>query len=258
MSSEGLAERTRQHYETLIGEVGDDYINLRWRQNRVQRSHYRHTRFAVSHFFADRVGRVEHVIEVGCGPGTWTDICLEHAARVTLVDISKEMLDLVRARYQSLDRVAFVQSDFGGEMSRIDAQADVVFCARAFEYMVDKPRALDNARECLRPGGVLAIITKNPEWFDKRQLAKRGSGKRGPDDIQTDWMHWKQLKHLVATAGFERAEVYPVAIGSYERPFRSMLGVAVSDLVHLMIRGRRMRSLWDRLTESYLLVARRQ
>jgi SAM-dependent methyltransferase len=51
-----------------------------------------------------------HILEIACGPGTWTDQLARHAESVTAVDASPEMLALAAERVTS-DRVRFIQAN---------------------------------------------------------------------------------------------------------------------------------------------------
>ncbi len=64
------------------------------------------------------------VLELACGPGVWTGQLLRHAADVTAVDASAEMLALAAARVDD-DRVRFIQADLFGWVP--DRRYDVVF-----------------------------------------------------------------------------------------------------------------------------------
>jgi ubiquinone/menaquinone biosynthesis C-methylase UbiE len=64
------------------------------------------------------------VLELACGPGTWTGRLLRHATDVTAVDASSEMLGIVAARIGG-ERVRFVQADLFTWMP--DCRYDVVF-----------------------------------------------------------------------------------------------------------------------------------
>jgi 2-polyprenyl-3-methyl-5-hydroxy-6-metoxy-1,4-benzoquinol methylase len=64
------------------------------------------------------------VLELACGPGVWTRQLLRHAADVTAVDASREMLAVGATRVGS-ERVRFIQADlFSWEP---DSRYDVVF-----------------------------------------------------------------------------------------------------------------------------------
>jgi len=51
-----------------------------------------------------------HVLELACGPGTWTSVLLRYADTVTAIDGSSEMLALAR-RSVPEERVTFVEDD---------------------------------------------------------------------------------------------------------------------------------------------------
>ena len=55
-------------------------------------------------------GMAGDVLELACGPGTWTESLLRGAASLTAVDAAPEMLALARARVAD-ERVRFVQAD---------------------------------------------------------------------------------------------------------------------------------------------------
>jgi len=64
------------------------------------------------------------VLELACGPGTWTSQLLRHATDVTAVDASPEMLAIAAARVGD-DRVRFIQADLFTWVP--DRRYDVVF-----------------------------------------------------------------------------------------------------------------------------------
>src|SRR4051812_8324167 len=50
------------------------------------------------------------VLELACGPGTWTPLLLRHATTVTAVDAAPEMLAIASEATRS-ERVRFVEAD---------------------------------------------------------------------------------------------------------------------------------------------------
>jgi 2-polyprenyl-3-methyl-5-hydroxy-6-metoxy-1,4-benzoquinol methylase len=67
-----------------------------------------------------------HVLELACGPGTWTPRLLRHAASVTALDASPEMIALASTRVGAdAARVRFVCEDVFGWTP--DCRYDVVF-----------------------------------------------------------------------------------------------------------------------------------
>jgi SAM-dependent methyltransferase len=73
----------------------------------------------------DAFGPAGSVLELACGPGTWTGQLLRHARDVTAVDASPDMLAIAAARVPAGAPVRFVQADlFSWEPDR---RYDVVF-----------------------------------------------------------------------------------------------------------------------------------
>lgn len=65
-----------------------------------------------------------HVLELACGPGTWTPELLRHADSVTAVDAAPEMLRIAAGKVRD-ERVRFVQTDLFAWQPR--RRYDVVF-----------------------------------------------------------------------------------------------------------------------------------
>lgn len=99
------------------------------------------------------------VLELACGPGTWTPLLLRRASIVVAVDAAPEMLELARARVTAdRDRVQFVQADLFHWQP--DRRHDAVFMgfwlshvpwdrSAAFWQLVDR---------CLLPGGRVLFV----------------------------------------------------------------------------------------------------
>jgi trans-aconitate methyltransferase len=92
------------------------------------------------------------VLELACGPGTWTEQLLRHAASVTAVDASAEMIAIASTRVGE-ERVRFIQADLFGW--RPDRRYDVVFFGFWLSHVplerFDSFWSL--VAECLAPGG---------------------------------------------------------------------------------------------------------
>jgi 2-polyprenyl-3-methyl-5-hydroxy-6-metoxy-1,4-benzoquinol methylase len=97
------------------------------------------------------------VLELACGPGIWTRHLLRHAATVTAVDASPEMLAIASTRVDS-DRVHFVRANiFEWEP---DQRYDVVFFGFWLSHVplerFDSFWAL--VADCLEPGGRVFFV----------------------------------------------------------------------------------------------------
>lgn len=92
------------------------------------------------------------VLELACGPGVWTGQLLRHAADVTAVDASPEMLALAAARVPT-ERVRFIQADLF--TWRPDRRYDVVFFGFWLSHVPAERFApfWSLVADCLKPGG---------------------------------------------------------------------------------------------------------
>jgi SAM-dependent methyltransferase len=250
---EDINTRTRQYYDRLMSERGEKYLADRWQSEPVKRSHYAQTRRTIETFFSRVAGRPRRLLEIGCGPGTWSKICRANADEVTLLDISEEMLRIARSRLGD-NGFSYVCSDLLADGVKPTGDYHAVFSARALEYMRDKREAIRRIAGFLCSGGVAAVITKNPAWGDK--VADTLAGRMDEDRIQTDWIGWEQLAEYFRDAGFKDVAVWPAAIGSYRGLHRTRISAAWANLRHTLMNGRPMRIGWDAPTESYIITGK--
>lgn len=97
------------------------------------------------------------VLELACGPGTWTRQLLRHAESITAVDASAEMISIASARVDD-DRVGFVHADIFDW--RPAARYDVVFFGFWLSH-VPLERFEDFwslVGDCLRPEGRVLFV----------------------------------------------------------------------------------------------------
>ena len=97
------------------------------------------------------------VLELACGPGTWTPQLLRHAADVTAVDASAEMLAIASARVSD-ERVRFVSADLFGW--RPDRRYDVVFFGCWLSHVPAERFASfwELVADCLEPDGRVFFV----------------------------------------------------------------------------------------------------
>lgn len=92
------------------------------------------------------------VLELACGPGVWTPRLLRHAADVTAVDASAEMIAIAAARADS-ERVRFIQADLFSW--RPERRYNVVFFGFWLSHV--PPARFESfwslVAGCLAPGG---------------------------------------------------------------------------------------------------------
>ncbi len=254
------------HYNSLMKDLGGDYIHSRWGDSEIKRRHYRHTEDALRKALA-RVPSPGNVLEIGCGPAVWTPLFLGAATGATLLDISDEMLRKARARLEEweggrhADKVRYRCGDFI-ESEVPDGPFDTIVSSRAFEYMSDKPRFVQKCFDLLAPGGTLVLVTKNRDWRDLRKTKRDLRGvprERIPVGVamQLDLASWGETSAMFDSAGFRGVEAYPVIFGSYMRPFVWPGGLAVGDALQKMFAGSPITRAIDPVVESYLVAGRK-
>lgn len=97
------------------------------------------------------------VLELACGPGTWTSQLLRHARHVTALDASSEMLAIARARVGG-ERVRFGSADIFHW--RPDRRYDVVFFGFWLSHVPPERFASFWAlvAQCLKPDGRVFFV----------------------------------------------------------------------------------------------------
>jgi SAM-dependent methyltransferase len=106
------------------------------------------------------------VLELACGPGTWTAQLLRHAADVTAVDASPEMLAIASARVGE-ERVRFVSADLFHW--RPDRRYDVVFFGFWLSHVPPERFASfwSLVADCLKPDGRVFFVDDSYRTTDE-------------------------------------------------------------------------------------------
>jgi SAM-dependent methyltransferase len=97
------------------------------------------------------------VLDAGCGLGRFTEVCLNHGAKVVAVDLSGA-IDAAYANLRDRDGVFFIQADifrlpFRGETF------DLAYSWGVLHHTPDPPRAFQQLPPLVKPGGkVMAFV----------------------------------------------------------------------------------------------------
>ncbi|MDP2730996.1 MAG: methyltransferase domain-containing protein [Dehalococcoidales bacterium] len=258
-------EYVRESYNSLITKLDeDDYKNYRWFKNDVAFQQYLQTEVTIKSI--SELEKYRDILEIGCGPGTWTDILSKTSQNLVAVDISKEMINQATDNVKSKN-VSFVTGDFLDNSILSGKQFDAIYSIRAFEYFRSKEEAIKKAKSLLRPGGTVFIITKNPKYSAKviidilfrakiinsdsrwlpaniRNLVKTYSSK-----LHSDWIEVGQLRKIMEQEGFRSVQSYPAVIGI---GFSSRIWRLFTS-IHSKIYRRPLSPVLTPLMESYLI-----
>lgn len=101
------------------------------------------------------------VLELGCGTGRNTGWLAERASRVIAVDLSREMLEVARARI-SAPGVRFVRHDVTRGLPLADGAADLIVITLVLEHVEALAPVFESCARVLRPGGELFACELHP------------------------------------------------------------------------------------------------
>lgn len=99
------------------------------------------------------------VVEIGPGTGQATGSLLARGATVTAVEPGKNMAKFLHGKFAGNDALQVLNADF--EDAALPAGAyDLVFAATSWHWVDPNVRAV-KARDVLRPGGAVAVVSTN-------------------------------------------------------------------------------------------------
>lgn len=110
--------------------------------------------------------RDTRAVDVGCGPGPYTEELSRHAELVLGVDLSAGMLAEARARTHAGRFVASVAD--ASALPLGDTSVDVVLAAHMLYHVTDIDAAVAEFHRVLRPGGSLLVVLNGA--VDKQEM----------------------------------------------------------------------------------------
>lgn len=119
-------------------------------------------------FFQDDIRADDHVLDLGCGPGSMTlDLaCLARDGRVVGVDASAEQIIEARrgAAAAGWPAIEFLTAS-AYELPFPDFSFDRVFCHALMEHLSDPLRALRETWRVLKPGGLIGVCSPDADGW---------------------------------------------------------------------------------------------
>jgi SAM-dependent methyltransferase len=204
-----------EFYDKKVRNKTITYEFQRWKDNELRKRDYDQTRNTIEYHLKNI--KCFSLLEIGCGPGTWTKIIRDKAQLFTVLDISSEMIALAK---QSLARrnIEYICGDFQEGSLMKGRQFDVIFSSRAFEYMEAKERISKITFDLLHDRGRAYIITKNP--FSMYRLLDRIIMKFRKRASDSDRLHVGQIspflfRRLLEKVGFTKIKLFPVIFDFY-------------------------------------------
>jgi SAM-dependent methyltransferase len=210
----------QQGIQRVYDEASTYYRNLRWEKDRLTRFERDLTRQTLEEEIGSET--VPAILELGCGPGTWTGLLADRAVRVTAVDISPGMLEQARRAVPGA-HVTFVNAD----ATSVDPKErfDRVVSVRVLEYIPEWEQIVTRLGDLVKPGGRAVLITKTPlsvwrgtgreRWFvaGPKRIARRLLGRPQPTDFWQRHISVRAMTRALRSAGFVDIKIRPVIFG---------------------------------------------
>lgn len=140
------------------------------------------------------------LVEVGPGFGTFCAIAIETKAFQEVIAIEPTPELAAACRERGVKVIQKRVEDVGSEVPA----ADVFVSFEVIEHLFEPRRFLENARDLVRPGGLLVLSCPNGEGFD---IAMLGANSQAVDAEHVNLFNPGSLSRLVAACGFEPLEV---------------------------------------------------
>jgi SAM-dependent methyltransferase len=110
--------------------------------------------------------RGKQVLDLGAGPGHFTAAFAERGAVVTWQDISRNYLDIFRARYRNLRVDARL-----GYLEEAAGEFDLVFNSLCWYYSLNDKRFARHVVGLLKPGGCAYLVIPNEGHYARQSQA---------------------------------------------------------------------------------------
>jgi len=132
----------------------EDYENRR-SQNSKEEYLYQHWEPLISNVIV-KYSKNCVVLDLGCGPGNYTNLMAKYAKKVVGIDSSKRMLSYAQKKYPKIDFIFADAGNTGLENNSIDT----VFSFGLFEF-ADKEKLIKEIHRVLKFGGISVISAPN-------------------------------------------------------------------------------------------------
>jgi len=196
-------KEVKEYYNSSI-KNNQKYEEKRWFRNEIQKAGYDMTLATIKRAIQNE--NFSSCFELGPGHGTWTKELVKRNpdSIFNLLDISAEMLKLVRERFKTNERIEYIESDFlDFEPKR---EYDFFFSSRAIEYIPNKEEVAKKIHKILKQNGTGVVITKTPKYLRSKILRRKIS------DFHSTQVSPRKFRKILLDNNFENIEIYPTTL----------------------------------------------
>ena len=160
-------------------------------------------------FVSQYVKPGSRVLEVGCGTGRITNVLLGIAESVTAVDVSDEMLKVLRSKLGQPEHLTLIRSSiYDIPKQLLQADFDVCISLRTLSHLNEIEKALEIMVGTIMPGGQALIDFWNNQsvlGFGRKLLGRKHK-------IPTFHYKYSLMRQLMKGAGIEVVHELPLWI----------------------------------------------
>ncbi|MCP3139122.1 class I SAM-dependent methyltransferase [Pyxidicoccus xibeiensis] len=207
------------------------------------------------------VGRGTRVLDVAAGPGTLALLAARRGARVTAIDFSPRMVELLRERVAGERLEVEARVGDGMELPFQDRAFDAGFSMFGLMFFPDRARGFRELHRVLVPGGRAAVSSwlplerspaMNVVYKSFAELMSAGGGSSGaPRDGMMPLSDAETCQREMSEAGFVDVAVHEV-VGSVEYPSTVALVDAMARSAAPIVLARKaMGAQWDGVVRAW-------
>jgi ubiquinone/menaquinone biosynthesis C-methylase UbiE len=148
------------------------------------------------------------VLELGCGPGTYTGNLAASADRVIATDFSQEMVEAARQRFEDHERVTVERANCF-ELTYGDNSFDTVFMANLLHVIPNPEKALAETFRVLKAGGrviAASITAEGMKFFHKLGMVGRYLKTWGKPPSGGSLLTVDKVENMMQECGFSGIE----------------------------------------------------
>jgi cyclopropane fatty-acyl-phospholipid synthase-like methyltransferase len=160
---------SHEQIQCFWNEKSSAYKDAQWTGSKIAKFDYVQTEKALLRSLNPTES--DKILEIGCGPGTWSGLIASRCSKLVAIDISEKMIEKANENIQN-DNVTFINSDFMDHDFK--EKFDKIFSVRVFEYIPNKKDFFRKVCYLLKRDGKLVIVTKTKDslWNLYKRLKK--------------------------------------------------------------------------------------